>query len=458
MTISDNGYSGANFERPAMIDLLNKVNNGEIACILTKDLSRFGRNALGVGYFLENVFPLYHTRFIAVTDNIDSNKFSNYDSILIPFKQAINEHYIRDISKKSTSARHTRMKNGEYRHSNTIYGYKFDKDKNIIIDEEVADNVRLIFNLAVNGKTNSEIKAELFKRNILTPAEYKATKGYFGHDISNSHNLWSNNTIRNTLSNEFYIGTYIARKTTTSNLKNIKNKPIPKEDWIRIPNSFEPIIDEKTFKKVQENRKTFKIYTPPTKLQYALRDKLYCGVCGHKLYRKPNKNSYFFCRFSNKIESFKCSEFKFIEKDLENLILKEVQDKVSEILYYSSLKTIKTAIKTDNELTRLQKKQKEIYEDFISLKISKSTYFKEKEIIDRKIENLSPIHKKSFEQNIELVNLENLITLAHQVQDTKKLTFEFVDAIIEKITINPEIEIEFKEISILKKLAELDIA
>ena len=150
----DNGNTGTNFERPAMQELLDLVRANAISCILVKDFTRFGRDLLQVGYFLEKVFPLFRTRFIAVDDLYDSNDYvQDTGGIDITFKYLIGEYYSRDLSVKSRMAKYARMKKGQYQSENCIYGYKKGADGKMEIDEDTADNVRLIFN------TNSQLKA-----------------------------------------------------------------------------------------------------------------------------------------------------------------------------------------------------------------------------------------------------------------------------------------------------------
>ena len=145
----DNGYSGTNFERPSMQELLEQVKAFKIDCIIVKDFSRFGRNSIEVGYFTEQVFPLFNVRFISVSDNYDSDNHKGETGGLdVTFKYLVNECYSRDLSKKTKASKYTKMKRGDYDAGIYPYGYKKGDDGTKVIDEAVADNVRLIFKLS----------------------------------------------------------------------------------------------------------------------------------------------------------------------------------------------------------------------------------------------------------------------------------------------------------------------
>ena len=191
----DNGHSGANFERPAVQELLEMVQAGKIDCIMVKDLSRFGRNSIETGYFIERVFPLYHTRFISVSDDFDTINFKgDTGGIDVAFKYLISECYSRDMSVKTKTAKYAKMQRGEYQSKICPYGYRKSADGRMEIDENVAEIVRLIFRWAAEGTTAAEITRKLFRRNIPTPGEYRKSKGQSFYDVSRTHGTWSSST------------------------------------------------------------------------------------------------------------------------------------------------------------------------------------------------------------------------------------------------------------------------
>lgn len=209
----DNGHSGTNFERPAVQELLDRVRAGEIHCILVKDFSRFGRNMIEVGYFMERVFPVFGVRFISVEDAFDSAQHQgDTGGIGMAVKYLISEFYSRDMSVKTRTAKYVKMKRGEYQSVVCPYGYQKGVDGRMEIDEETAPNVRLIFQMALDGHDAHQIAEELFQKGVITPGEFKASKGKHYHDVSRCRGIWQRTTILRILSDERYAGTYVMGK------------------------------------------------------------------------------------------------------------------------------------------------------------------------------------------------------------------------------------------------------
>lgn len=213
MEFIDNGYSGTNFERPQVQKLIELVRANQIDCIIVKDFSRFGRNSIETGYFIERVFPLFHTRFISISDDFDSSKFKgDTGGMDVAFKYLISEYYSRDMSIKTKSAKYAKMQRGEYQSKICPYGYRKSADGRMEPDPEAAAVVQLIFQLAAEGINATAITRELFRRNIPTPGQYKAAHGNHTHDISRCHGIWSASTILRILEDERYTGVYVIGK------------------------------------------------------------------------------------------------------------------------------------------------------------------------------------------------------------------------------------------------------
>lgn len=199
----DNGHTGTNFERPAVQELLTMVQAGSIDCIIVKDLSRFGRNSIETGYFIERVFPLYHTRFISVSDDFDTVNFKgDTGGIDVAFKYLISECYSRDMSMKTKSAKYAKMRRGEYQSVICPYGYRKSADGRMEPDENVAGNVRLIFEWAAEGNTAAEITRKLYALHIPTPGEYRRDNGKDHYNVSRTHGVWSSSTVLRMLEDE----------------------------------------------------------------------------------------------------------------------------------------------------------------------------------------------------------------------------------------------------------------
>ena len=195
----DDGYSGSNFDRPAFKELMEEVKNKEVDCIIVKDFSRFGRNFIEVGKYIEEIFPFMGIRFIAINDNYDSLNVNNSNDIIVPFKNLINDAYLRDISVKIRTQLDSKKKNGDFIGSFATYGYLKDpKNKNkLIVDEYASKIVKEIFKLKLEGFTHSKIANKLNEEGILCPMEYKKHMGLkFSTSFKTSSKAkWNHNTI-----------------------------------------------------------------------------------------------------------------------------------------------------------------------------------------------------------------------------------------------------------------------
>jgi DNA invertase Pin-like site-specific DNA recombinase len=207
----DNGHSGTNFERPAVQELLELVRQGKVHCIVVKDLSRFGRNMIETGYYIERVFPLFRVRFIAVSDNHDSDDYEGgTGGMEVAFKFLIHEQYSRDLSLKIKTAKRAKALSGECIVKNCAFGFK-KVDGRLEIDEPAAETVRLIFNMAAEGQSLAKITARLYADKRPTPSEYKGQKRKEPEKYKPF--VWGKSVILNILADEQYIGTYTAGKT-----------------------------------------------------------------------------------------------------------------------------------------------------------------------------------------------------------------------------------------------------
>lgn len=285
----DDGISGTTFDRPSFNELLQDIENKTIDMVITKDLSRLGRDYIKTGFYLEDYFPKNNIRYVAITDGIDTYIDSTNNDIT-PFKAIINDMYAKDISKKIRSVLKEKQKQGEYICSIPAYGYKRHptiKNK-LIIDEQVRNIVEKIFNTYANGHGSVEIVNFLNTNKYLSPTGYRKT-GLVQDESKISYN-WNEVTLCNMLKNEVYIGNTVQNKRSIISYKVKKFKTIEKENQIRVENTHEAIIDKDTFEKVQciiEKRGT----NTKLKYDYLLRGLLYCYHCKRKLQIILKKNS-----------------------------------------------------------------------------------------------------------------------------------------------------------------------
>lgn len=285
----DDGVSGTTFDRPGFCEMLQDIENQNINMVITKDLSRLGRDYIKTGFYIEDYFPKNDVRYVAITDGIDTYIDSSNNDIT-PFKSIMNDMYAKDISKKIRSVYKEKQKSGEYLCSIPAYGYKKHptiKNK-LIIDNQVRAIIEKIFDMYANGHGSVEIVKFLNSNQYLSPTGYRKTgivqdKNKIGYN-------WNEVTLCNILKNEVYIGNTIQNKRSVISYKVKKIKKVEKENQIRVDNTHESIIDKDIFERVQciiEKRGT----NTKLKYDYLLRGLLYCYHCKRKLQIVLKKNS-----------------------------------------------------------------------------------------------------------------------------------------------------------------------
>ena len=295
-TYIDDGFTGTDFNRPSFQRLLEDMKNGNINCIVVKDLSRLGRNYIEVGNYIEQVFPVFNIRFIAINDGVDSYENpASTNTIIVPFKNLINDEYARDTSIKIKSALNGKKKKGEFVGSFTSYGYiKNPKDKHkLIIDKESAEVVKKIFKWKVNeGLGNLSICHRLNEMGVLNPTGYKKKmlkQNYNNAGIMGEDYFWCPSTIRNILKNDIYIGNVTQGKRRVKSYKVHKLEQVLEDEWITVQNMHEPIIDRELFEKAQELRKV------DTRVQNNGKRSIWAGIlrcadCQKAMHKKYSKN------------------------------------------------------------------------------------------------------------------------------------------------------------------------
>ena len=285
----DDGISGTTFDRPGFCKMLQDIENQNINMVITKDLSRLGRDYIKTGFYIEDYFPKNNVRYVAITDGIDTYIDSTNNDIT-PFKAIMNDLYAKDISKKIRSVYKEKQKSGEYLCSIPAYGYKkhtIIKNK-LIIDDQVRAIVEKIFDMYANGHGTVEIAKYLNSNQILSPTGYRKTG--IVQDKSKTWYNWNEVTLCNMLKNEVYIGNTIQNKKSVISYKVKKIKNVEKENQIRVNNTHEPIIDRDVFERVQciiEKKGT----NSKLKYDYLLRGLVYCYHCKRKLQIVLKKNA-----------------------------------------------------------------------------------------------------------------------------------------------------------------------
>lgn len=374
----DDGFSGTNYERPAFRRMINDIEAGRVNCVIVKDLSRFGRDYIDTGRYLERYFPERNIRFISVTDNIDS--FAQAYDMLLPIKNIFNEQYARDISRKIHASVLTKQKAGEFIGAFPSYGYrKSPSDKNrLVIDEYAAGVVRRIFNLYNAGYGKLRIAGLLNEEGVLSPSAYKRANGeqYRNANHMDNASYWSYSTIHRILQNEMYLGNMVQGRK--SQQMRGKARARQREDWVVVPGTHEAIIDKASWEKTQDllNRRTrsLDLTSDPSVLAGFLK----CGDCGRALVKKNNPSGIcYYCGSYVRSGRHACTPHKISYKTLEHILLEDL----NAILHHmDNLKEIITARKPENsvisseqeqeknritsELSRICRLKKCVYEDY----------------------------------------------------------------------------------------------
>lgn len=434
----DDGFSGTNFERPSFKKMITDIENGKINCVITKDLSRLGRNYLQSGAYIEMYFPQKNIRYIAITDGIDTLNSNQND--IMPFKNILNEMYAKDTSKKVKSAIQSRMREGTYIGSKAPFGYLKDPNnkRRLIIDEKTKPIIELIYKLCLEGKGTQLISQELMKRKIPRPSAFvENAEKLYGLTEENKYQ-WSHRMVLNVLRDPVYCGNMARNKRPTLSFKNSKRLYIPKSDYIYAKNTHEGIVSEEIWKQVQtmvDKRKC----NNKKGLYYdnIFQGLVRCPKCGYALtpktdYRLKKKELIDFVHFScstyKKYGVNACSSHRIEARDLYNIVLEDIQyhgsmalsakeDFVEKIIEKIEVEKIdegkelsnKLELKK-NQLAELDRSYEQLYEDRLEGNITERNF---------NLMNVS-ISKKQDKLIEEIKVLEGDIEVSFETEDNYK--------------------------------------
>jgi len=454
----DDGYSGSNFDRPGFVELKNDIENQLVSIVITKDLSRLGRDYLTTGYYIEHYFPLNGVRYIAINDQVDTDK---NDNDFAPFRNIMNEWYARDISKKIRSAYKTKALSGEFTGPYPSYGYnKSPKDKHkLVVNKKQAEVVSLIYNLYLEGMTVYKISKVLKEKKVLTPrAElHKKYDVYFADNVKKYPYDWATQSILSVLRNEVYLGHIICNRNQTSSFKSKKLKVNPESEWIISKNMHEPIIDEDTFNQVQLLMKSKK-KTHRVPHENIFKGILRCNECGKTLSLsiRPDRDYH---------KSFACSTYRrYTTRCTSHYITYDylsefVMIKINEMINLSKLGRTRfvTAIKKrkslnkrikdledkmcfeNNRLNEIDILIKRLFEKYINDKISEEKFYELDRLYDHEKMSLIKNQRYNDTEMTNLKNIENDINSFYDLLESydklEELKKEDITRFIEKLVI-----------------------
>ena len=477
----DDGYSGGDFDRPEFKRMTKDIESGKVNCVIVKDLSRFGREYIEAGRWIEKIYPALNVRFISVTDQFDSNTadFSE-KSFVVPVKNFLNESYCRDISGKVRSHQKIKREKGEFIGAFAPYGYRKDSEnKNcLVVDVEAADVVRKIFAWKMEGFSLGAIAEKLNERQVLSPKAYKKANGenYNSGFVGTDTPKWSAVQIKRILTNEVYIGNLVQGKQERISYKVKKRLNKPETEWTRVKDTHPAIIKQSEFEVVQKLLQYDGRASKTAEHASFFSGFVFCGDCGTPMIRRVNRykdreKAFYICQTKNKGGA--CTRHSVSEEVLKKIVLKEIQIYTALFVDYERIMDelrkmkidYKQVVHYDMQIAKLQSEysryyglRASLYDDLKEGLLSKEEFDEFRESYRKKCEELN----RRIEKQKELVRqmFENGVSAAVQLEDWKKsLEIKELDRILLALTVdkiyvyeNKRLEIHLRYEDMIEKL------
>lgn len=467
----DDGFSGTNFDRPAISEALRLVKNRQVSNFIVKDLSRLGRSYIKVGQLTEITFPSFDVRFIALNDGIDSSKPNETNSIFLPIKSLMDEMYAADTSKKIRAVVQSKARAGERVTVNPPYGYLKapNNPKNWIVDPVASEVVKRIFQEAKSGKSLSEISKGLKNDKIFKPDRHRIEIGL--KPISSSPNVetlpyfWTRETLSAILGREEYLGHTVNLRTRTKSYKDKRKVDNPKEDWLIFKNTHEAIIDQETFdivRKMRNHKRSNQRYKNRAGHENLFAGIVFCGTCGRKHYFCPQEKN------GLNHDHYKCSGYRkpidgcenphYIQKSaLIEIVSGKLRQTIQEIHFDQEAFLKKLEQQSQAQFSKNNKRQRQqlqkdehrskeidsiiqkLYEDNLLGKISDERFIKLSQSYEEEQKQLqtsiSDLTEKLAKQQEDSLNISKFMARISKYTELPKLTVEIVNELIDKIVI-----------------------
>lgn len=467
----DDGFSGTNFDRPAISEALRLVENRQVSNFIVKDLSRLGRSYIKVGQLTEITFPSFDVRFIALNDGIDSSKPNETNSIFLPIKSLMDEMYAADTSKKIRAVVQSKARAGERVTVNPPYGYLKapNNPKNWIVDPVASEVVKRIFQEAKSGKSLSEISKGLKNDKIFKPDRHRIEIGL--KPISSSPNVetlpyfWTRETLNAILGREEYLGYTVNLRTRTKSYKDKRKVDNPKEDWLIFKNTHEAIIDQETFdivQKMRNHKRSNQRYKNRAGHENLFAGIVFCGTCGRKHYFCPQEKN------GLNHDHYKCSGYRkpidgcenphYIQKSaLIEIVSGKLRQTIQEIHFDQEAFLKKLEQQSQAQFSKNNKRQRQqlqkdkhrskeidsiiqkLYEDNLLGKISDERFVKLSQSYEEEQKQLqtsiSDLTEKLAKQQEDNLNISKFMARISKYTELPKLTVEIVNELIDKIVI-----------------------
>ena len=464
----DDGVSGTTMDRPGMHAMLEKIKQNEIKCVIVKDLSRFSRDYIELGTYMEQIFPFMGIRFISITEHYDSKDYIGKTAdIDIGFQSLLADFYCKDVSEKVRSSVMAKKNQGKYATGNTPFGYTKNEDNRneLLIVPEEAEVIRHIFELSLSGQNLTQICRTLNDEKVPTPLEYKnQRKKQNRKELQQEHKYWQPGTVRAILTNESYLGSMVYNKSVQAQVGGSRAILKPREEWKVFENHHSAIISKEVFDKVQE-RFFCKKAVVRKPVQYALKGKVYCGYCHRRLriMKLAGDRLYYYCPNQKLNSDNECLSGSVSNQLLEKIVLEEIKVQITKLADLASVrkevaeeqrtiirKTDKEIMSVEAEITELTESKAGLLEAYHASTYTKEQYMEYRRQLEQQISE-KQIQQKQLKKQLDTCNnllyadtrdYESLL----QYAGFETLTKEMADAFIEKIEISNEkaIDIHWK--------------
>lgn len=453
---SDDGYSGTNMERPGIQRLLRLVEQGLVRTIVVRDLSRFARNYLEAGHYLEFVFPAYGVRFISINDRYDSDDYGeNPAGLDLAIRNLINEMYSKDISRKIKSAVDIKKRNGEFVYGTAPFGYKKGAQKNtIVVDDEAAITVKRIFKLASEGTTITEIALVLNKDGVPTPSQHMAQYRSSKYKV---YTDWTWNSVKNIIENRIYTGDTEPFKSHVVKIGSDRTKQIPRELREIIPETHEAIVSRELYYLAQTTIKSVSKKKSVSQ-NNPLTSRLICGCCGNTLGKGKAKNKNWLCSKARYNTVLDCKSVRADEAEIKGIILRAIQQQCSLIDFsIQEQKNLQKASRSEQaivgdeirslqrKLDKLQNTKRELLEAVMADRLTRDDYVAKKKALLSEEESITAkltVFQKKFESfsasNTKMEQHQEAAKEIRQYEGITELTPEVMKALVKRVIVYPD--------------------
>ncbi|WMC93553.1 recombinase family protein [Kineothrix sp. MB12-C1] len=460
----DVNQTGTNFDRPGFNEMMDAIKGGKINCIVVKDLSRFGRNYIETGTYLDKILPFFNVRFISVNDGYDSlNASSQDDGYAVPLKNLIHDVYARDISKKIKSGLAVKRSRGEFTGCVAAYGYQKSANGKLVIDEETAPVVRDIFKWARNGMGDMRIVQKLNELGIPSPSQYRYEKGILKSDRYANMRYWYKSAVRRILINPVYLGHMVQGKTKSDLWGKGGCVELPQDQWVEIKNTHEPLVDEEIFlavRCIKQERESCERKKVEPQRSNILKGLVFCGDCKRSMkWRKMPKSKgsalyYFSCATYEDIAKNDCIRKRMDEPDLLSILYTAIRKQIDLAVdidrmvsklnakegFCQQQSEVDTEIsETEKKLSRLSMLRSSLYEDYQEKLLDEAEYLFTKAKYEK---DVTFLRSRLDELSMQKHRLDTMLTPQNpwlaalkKFKKNKAITGEMISQLIERVEI-----------------------